>query len=68
MIDTTSDTWEEIVRCIDAELAASSRKLESIHTDRGMTMYHRGIVAALNSLKSLPNKEPEIVLQPNDYS
>lgn len=68
MIDKTSDTWEEIEQYIDTEIAAASRKLESVQTKESMTMYYRGVHAALIAIKALPEKIPEIVLQPSDYS
>ena len=68
MIDTTSDTWQDIESFIDEQLAASSRKLASISLDYNLTMYHRGIIAALTDLKCLSSKQPVSLLQSNDYS
>ena len=68
MIDTHSETWLEIERFIDEQLAASSRKLASISLEYNLTMYHRGIVAGLTDVKLLVNKESVALLQSNDYS
>ena len=68
MIDTTSDTWLDIERFIDEQLAASSRKLLSVTLDFNLTMYHRGIVAALTDLKSLSSKQPVSLLTSSEYS
>jgi hypothetical protein len=68
MIDTNSETWLEIERHIDAQLAASSRKLASVTVDHNLTMYHRGIVAGLTEIKLLVNKESVALLQSNNYS
>jgi hypothetical protein len=68
MIDITSDTWLEIESFIDEQLAASSRKLSSVTLDFNLTMYHRGIVAAMADLKSLSHKQPVPLLTSNEYS
>lgn len=68
MIDTTSDTWLDIERFMDEQLAASSRKLLSVTLDFNLTMYHRGIVAALTDLKSLSSKQPVSLLTSSEYS
>jgi len=69
MIDKNSETWQDIQTHLDKELAAASRKLESPSTSHDMTMFHRGVHAALQAVKALSeNKEPVAVLLSSEYS
>jgi len=68
MIDRQSDTWLEIEKHVDNELAAVGRKLASPHVNYDVTMYNRGIYAALTAIKEMPNKAATPVLEIDDYS
>jgi len=68
MIDRQSDTWLAIEKHVDNELASIGRKLASPHVDYNVTMYNRGIYAALTAIKEMPNKAAAPVLEIDDYS
>lgn len=67
MLDKQSETWEAVVKFIDTELAAVSRKLASKTSDYSDTMFNRGYLAALVSLKELPDKAEIPPLTTDDY-
>ena len=68
MIETSSETWEEISRWADKELSAAATKLYSPRMKHDDTMFYRGIIAALTRLKAFPTRTEVIPLDLDTYS
>lgn len=66
-IDLNSETWQVISKLIDDKLSLTTKRIIDHDTDYGTTQYYRGVYAALSLIKSLPDKEPVILVESSDY-
>lgn len=67
MIDKQSETWEELVKIIDAEMADTQKRLLSKSSDMNDTQFNRGYYAALAKIKAWPDKPQVTPIESDNY-